>query len=81
MMQLRYKLHHPRRSPPRKRLHRPQGLKQAESLSVVLEVEARVPHRHAERVVRRPAGALAQAAVDVEWLQRSQEFLPAELDL
>lgn len=46
-----------------------------------LEGEAKAPHHHAERVVPRPAGALAQVAVVEESLQRIQGPLPAGLGL
>lgn len=77
----RYKLHHPRRNPPRRNHHRCQDQKQAESLPVELEVEAKDHHHHAEKIVRRLDGALGQAAVVVGSLQRSQVSLLAELGL
>lgn len=78
MMRLpRYKLHHPRRSPPRRNHHRCPGQKWAENRPV----EARAHCHHVEKIVLRLDGALAQAAVAVDSLQRSQVSLLDELGL
>lgn len=79
MKPLRYRLHHPKRIPPRRRLHSSWGQKPAESLPE--ELEAKAPLHLAERAALRPAGALAQAAVVVGSLQRNQGPLPAGLGL
>lgn len=43
-----------------------------------MELEgAKAPHLHAGKAAQRPAGALAQAAVAVVFLQRSKGHLPA----
>lgn len=82
MMRLpRCKLHHPRRTPPRRSQHSCPGQKQAESLPEELEVEAKAHHHHAERIVLRLAGAPGQAVVDVASLQRTLVSLLAELGL
>lgn len=80
MMRLpRYKPHHPRRKPPRRNRPRCRDRKQAESLPV--EAKAKARSHHAEKIVPRLAGALAQAAAAGESLQRSQASLLAELGL
>lgn len=75
------KLHPPRRIPPRRSRLSCLGQKQAESLPVGLEVEAKAHRHHAERIGLRPAGAPDQAVVGVESLQRNQVSLLAELGL
>lgn len=75
----RYKVRHPRKSSPRRRLHRHQYQRQAASPPVALG--ARDPHRHAERIAPRRAGVPARGAVAVESPQRSRAPLPAGLGL
>lgn len=77
----RCKLYHPKRNPPRRKLHRRLGQKQVESLSVELEVGAKVPLHLEERAALRLVGALVQAAVVGESLQRIQGPLLAGLGL
>lgn len=82
MMKLpRCRLHHPRRNPQRRNRHSCPGQKQAESLPVELEVEAKAHRHHGERIVLRLAGGPDQAVVAVESLQRSQVSLLEELGL
>lgn len=77
----RRRLQPPRRNRPRRNRHSCPGQKQAESLPVELEVEAKGHRHHAERIVRRLAGVPDRAVVAVESLQRSQVSLLAELGL